>query len=116
MAAGPKNLTRAQAAEAIGLRETTLRHWSWRARKGLRLPDGAAELLDAEFRVGRSIRYDAEAVERWRRARSLARSARRAGGESAVLREQAQDLAKGLQGADRHDLARIVTAVSEALQ
>jgi hypothetical protein len=114
--AGPSTITTAQLAEVLGVAVQTIKGWRWRLAAGLPLPDGVGDLLAGEIRIGRSVRYDAEAVDRWRRNRFRAQAARSAGGDLPALRAQAVALAEGLAGLGRHDLATVVGAVANAIE
>ncbi len=47
-------MTRAEVAELLGIPENTLRNWRYRGIEGPR-----------SFRVGKTVRYRREEVERW---------------------------------------------------
>ena len=107
-------LTRSQTAELIGHAEGTLRHWSWRARKGLPLAEDKAEFVGLEIRVGRSVRYKAEEVLGWlHRRRSAGKKAKT--GRTATLRAAASQLAMDLRTSGRFDLGTVVEAVARTL-
>ncbi|HOX46687.1 MAG TPA: hypothetical protein PK668_24010 [Myxococcota bacterium] len=114
----PELWSRAELARRLGLRPATLREWSWRARQGLRLPEGARELMTLERRpAGRVMfaRVEVEALWARQRERAAEDAAIRSAdgrGEAAGL---ARDLATRLRVLGQPALAGMADALAGAL-